>query len=103
MAFIIPEVGTLQRGKDSNVPIAELERDVGVIGLYFSAHWCPPCRGFTPKLAEWYTNLTDGPLKGKLEIVFISSDRDQAAFEEYFESMPWLALPFELRDAKVSC
>merc|ERR1712130_667492 len=24
------------------------------VGIYFSAHWCPPCRGFTPVLAESY-------------------------------------------------
>jgi nucleoredoxin len=67
------------------------------IGLYFSAHWCPPCRGFTPKLAEFYTN----DLKNKnLEIIFVSSDRDKESFDEYFAEMPWLALPYEDRKAK---
>jgi len=25
-----------------------------VILIYFSAHWCPPCRGFTPVLKDFY-------------------------------------------------
>ena len=25
--------------------------------IYFSAHWCPPCRGFTPKLVEFFSEL----------------------------------------------
>jgi len=66
------------------------------IGIYFSAHWCPPCRGFTPKLAEFYK---DG-LKDKMEIFFVSSDRDQASFDEYFAEMPWQALPYEKREEK---
>merc|ERR1712003_240218 len=66
------------------------------IGLYFSAHWCPPCRGFTPKLAEWYT----AGLKDKMEIIFVSSDRDEASFNDYFKEMPWLALPYDKREAK---
>jgi len=57
--------------------------------FYFSAHWCPPCRGFTPQLADWYTKS----LKSKgLEVVFVSSDRDEQSFKEYFAEMPWLPL-----------
>merc|ERR1711860_145438 len=39
-------------------------------------------------------------LKDKMEIIFVSSDRDQAAFDEYHGEMPWPALPFENRKAK---
>merc|ERR1719355_452213 len=69
----------------------------GAIAIYFSAHWCPPCRGFTPQLAEWYSSN----LKAKgLEVVFVSSDRDEASFQEYFKEMPWLALPYSDRERK---
>jgi nucleoredoxin len=67
------------------------------LALYFSAHWCPPCRGFTPKLAEWYK---DG-LKDKMEVLFVSSDRDEASFKEYHESMPWPALAYAKRDERI--
>ncbi|PON31214.1 DnaJ-like [Trema orientale] len=75
---------------DSKVPVSEL---VGKnILLYFSAHWCPPCRAFTPKLIKTYHDI-----KAKddaFEVIFISSDSDQSSFDEYFSSMPWLALPY---------
>merc|ERR1711959_382449 len=66
------------------------------VGLYFSAHWCPPCRGFTPQLAEFYKN----GLKDKMEIFFVSSDRDQKSFDDYFADMPWQALAYEKREEK---
>lgn len=68
------------------------------IGLYFSAHWCPPCRGFTPELVKYYNE----GLKDKMEIVFVSSDRDENSFNEYFAEMPWLALPYAKREEKGS-
>jgi len=68
------------------------------LALYFSAHWCPPCRGFTPQLAELYKALKSR--KDDFEFVFVSSDRDQAAFDEYFAEMPWLALPYSNRSGK---
>jgi len=76
-------------------PTAEVLAGKKAVALYFSAHWCPPCKGFTPQLAKWYTN----DLQGKdLEIVFVSGDRDEAAFTEYFAEMPWVSLPFADRD-----
>ncbi|XP_044490323.1 probable nucleoredoxin 1 isoform X1 [Mangifera indica] len=87
-------------GKEgSKIPVSEL---VGkTILLYFSAHWCPPCRAFLPKLTEAYHKI-----KAKnepFEVIFISSDRDQASFDDFFSGMPWLALPFgDRRKASLS-
>eukprot|EP01001_Neometanema_parovale_P008272 NODE_4553_length_1047_cov_152.304113_g4350_i0.p1 GENE.NODE_4553_length_1047_cov_152.304113_g4350_i0~~NODE_4553_length_1047_cov_152.304113_g4350_i0.p1 ORF type:complete len:262 (-),score=93.29 NODE_4553_length_1047_cov_152.304113_g4350_i0:204-989(-) len=69
-----------------------------VVGIYFSAHWCPPCRAFTPKLAKAYQKLQEA---GKsIEIVFCSWDQSQDQFDEYFKTMPWKAIPYEDRDKK---
>merc|ERR1711998_553626 len=36
----------------------------------------------------------------EFEIIFASSDRDEASFKEYFSEMPWLALPYSEKDLK---
>jgi thiol-disulfide isomerase/thioredoxin len=33
--------------------------DVKLLGLYFSMHTCPPCREFTPLLAEIYQEVNE--------------------------------------------
>jgi nucleoredoxin len=66
--------------------------------LYFSASWCPPCRMFTPKLSEAYTKMK--ALGHDFELLFISSDRDQDSFDEYYKKMSFGALPFEHRELK---
>jgi len=67
----------------------------GYCGIYFSAHWCPPCRGFTPKLAEKYAEMQ----KKGFTIIFASWDQDEEAFNGYFKDMPWAAFPFGCKDA----
>ena len=64
-----------------------------LIGVYFSAHWCGPCRAFTPKLAQFYKDVNKD--KKKIEIIFNSADQDLKGFNEYFATMPWIATPFE--------
>lgn len=64
------------------------------IGIYFSAHWCPPCRQFTPMLVKTYNELQKA---GKpFDIVFISSDQGAEQMRNYMTEakMPWKALPF---------
>ena len=48
---------------------------VKAVGFYFSAHWCPPCRHFTPKLGEVYKQA------------------QEESFNEYRKTMPWPAVP----------
>ena len=68
-----------------------------LIGVYFSAHWCGPCRAFTPRLAQFYKNVNKD--KKQIEIIFNSADQDLKSFNEYFVTMPWIATPFD-SDAK---
>lgn len=77
------------------------------ICLFFSANWCRPCRVFTPLLVQLYNSLKKSG--EKLEIVFVSLDRDDNAYNEHLVTMPWLAIPFDLnicrqltRDFKVN-
>jgi len=60
--------------------------------LYFSAHWCPPCREFTPRLKSFYEKLP----KGSVKIVFVSWDKSDQEFLCYFhqEHGNWLAVNF---------
>lgn len=61
------------------------------IALYFGASWCGPCCEFTSDFTQWYVETLSA--KG-LEVVFVSSDHDEAAFDAYCGEQPWLALPF---------
>lgn len=65
--------------------------NTSLVGLYFSASWCPPCQRFTPVLTEFYNAAKSS--KSGLEIVFVSSDRHLEEFEAYYGKMPWLAIP----------
>ncbi|CAL1543825.1 unnamed protein product [Lymnaea stagnalis] len=100
MAHLEEILGSELIGQDGSVvPVSSLT-DVDLIGIYFSAHWCPPCRGFTPVLGDFYKKLRAAGKK--FEVVFVSSDRDQASCKEYYDSMPWLLLPYAERGLKES-
>lgn len=78
-------------GKECKV--AEAVGKAKVVGMYFSAHWCGPCRRFTPMLIEAYKKINEAN-PGQLAVVFISADRDESSFKKYYETMPWHAVKF---------
>ncbi|CAG9313137.1 unnamed protein product [Blepharisma stoltei] len=84
-------IGDFFINRESEVSFAEVERNQ-VVCLFFTANWCPPCRTFTPILVEFYNDV-NYPDK-RLEIIQISSDKDEQSFSEYFSRLPWLAIPF---------
>lgn len=84
--------------REESVKVADALNGKDVVGLYFSAHWCPPCRRFTPILSNIYNDLKANDKS--IEIVFISSDSSEESFLEYYQEMPWLALPYSNRDLK---
>ena len=60
--------------------------------LYFSAHWCGPCRQFTPVLNQWYQMVNE--TNKNVEIIYISSDQDLDEYLEYADTMPWKCVQY---------
>lgn len=109
--YISENGGVLADSSGRRVDWRQVRNRTMAIGLYFSAHWCAPCRRFTPVLADWYkahgggTGKEGTPSAGPFEIIFVSADQSQGKFTEYMGEMPWLAIPYSdgSRDALSSC
>jgi thiol-disulfide isomerase/thioredoxin len=80
--------GSLSRFDD--VPLEKKK----LYALYFSAHWCGPCRKFTPQLVDFYNRVA--PQHPEFELIFISNDRQPFNMETYMKetNMPWPAIEF---------
>lgn len=65
------------------VPATAALNGKDLVAVYYSAHWCPPCRAFTPELSAFYDKaVKDYP---NFQMIFMSSDRSADAMKEYME------------------
>ena len=78
------------------VPTQEALESKKVFVFYFSAHWCPPCRQFTPLLAQAYRQSRQPSSGGCVEVIFVSRDRSEAEMTSYMRDShaDWLAIPY---------
>lgn len=79
----------------ADAPGAEERLRGRVVGLYFTASWCGPCRRFTPKLVQLYEAAAAARAPDGLELVLVSWDEIGDERREYARQagMRWLALP----------
>lgn len=83
-------IGDSFKGKNGEVQFAEI--DAQIVCLLFTANWCPPCRTFLTVLSDFYLSVNSP--KKRLEIIHITSDKDEAGFNEHFEQAPWVCIPY---------
>merc|ERR1719284_2207569 len=71
----------LIKADKSTKPIDEVLAGKDIILIYFSGHWCPPCRRFTPVLKKFYDeNAGQG-----IELIFVSSDKSSEDMLNYMK------------------
>ena len=75
------------------MPLAEALTGIKYVGLYFGAHWAPCCRRFTEQMCDDYAAINANAKE--LELVFVSKDGNQAAFDRNFAEMPWKAVKYD--------
>ncbi|MEO6870986.1 MAG: thioredoxin-like domain-containing protein, partial [Chthoniobacterales bacterium] len=87
--LVVCHDGTVTRADPSALENKKL------IAFYYSAHWCAPCRKFTPQLVDYYNRVA--PQHPEFQLVFVSLDRSRYNWETYLREakMPWLALDYD--------
>lgn len=60
-----------------------------IIGFYFSAAWCPPCRKFSPELAKFRSKHDDD-----FTVCFVSCDHSEVEMRRFTAGKGFLAVPF---------
>eukprot|EP00371_Babesia_bovis_P000832 XP_001609479.1 hypothetical protein [Babesia bovis T2Bo] len=82
-----------QRGEV--VPLADLAGKS--VGLLFCDGDTPICLATMPLIIQFYNSINGQGLAKKIEIVYISCDESQEAFERNIRRMPWLHIDYNDR------
>ena len=84
---------SLVKADESTKPVDEALAGKDIVLVYFSAHWCPPCRRFTPLLKNFYQDVSE---KG-VELIFVSSDSSKEDMLNYMKEShgDWYAFEHE--------
>jgi len=68
--------------------------------IFAGGSWCEPCRNFAQRLGQAYQRLLQQ--RNDFEILYLSSDMEEPSFRNFHSTMPFGAIPFEHRDAKMA-
>ena len=79
--------------QDEKIKRTELN-DVQLLGFYFASLTSGQCTNFTPELINFYNKFNSENNK-VFEVIFFSNDKDENAFRQHYDKMPWLACPFK--------
>jgi len=84
---------SLVKADESTKPVDEALAGKDIVLVYFSAHWCPPCRRFTPLLKNFYQDVSE---KG-VELIFVSDDNSKEDMLNYMKEShgDWYAFEHE--------
>lgn len=92
MEMILFPEGSLKNA--NNTEISEGHLRGKSVALYFADGRDPKCRSFLPFLLQYYKTVNESGSSQKIEIIYVSCDKDAESFIEHRSHMPWLHIDF---------
>ncbi|GFE55619.1 SNARE associated Golgi protein [Babesia ovis] len=86
---------SLKNQRGESVPLSDLAGKS--VGLLFCDGSSPICLSTMPFLIQFYNSVNGNGLMQKIEIVYVSCDDSQEAFQRNVRRMPWLHLDYNDR------